>query len=160
MPGVYTNGMQGLSVGVPVAGSYNAISGYETLPVDTGRPTGANPSSVAASAFQLAALSAAINVNTQTSTANAATSSTFMGRIVTEAVTTAAGANYTMTLTNTICTATSNVQAAVYSGTNTVPGPIIFSITPAAGSCVILVRNNGTAALNGTLVIVWMVAPD
>ncbi len=160
MPGVYTNGMQGLSVGVPVAGSYNNMNGYETLPVDTGRPTGANPAAIAASAFQLVSLSAPINANTQTSTAGAATVSSFMGRIITESISTAAGANYTMTLTNTIITAASNMQVQVYSGTNTTPGLVVFSVTPAAGSAVILIRNNGTAALNGTIVIAFLVAVD
>jgi hypothetical protein len=156
MPGLYSNTL-------PLA---TQLTGYETFPVDTQTliqtPTtqGVNPQSVAATTFQLAALSTAIQVNTQTSTANAATSNTFAGRIVTEAVTTAAGANYTMTLTNSLVTATSIVQAAVQSGTNT-RGPIsIFSITPAAGTVVILVRNNGTLALNGTLIISWQVAVD
>jgi hypothetical protein len=160
MPGVYTNSLPTLSTGAPAAGTYNAITGYELVPADTNRPAGAVPQSIAVSLFQIAALASAIQVNTQTSTANAATSNTLSGRVVTEALTTAAGANYTMTITNSAVTALSNVQAAVTSGTNTTPGLMIFSVTPAAGSVVILVRNNGTAALNGTIVISYLIAPQ
>ena len=149
-----------VATGVPAAGTYNAITGYELVAADTGRPSGAAPQSVAVSLFQIAALATQIAVNTQTSTANAATSNTLSGRIVTEALTTAAGANYTMTLTNSAITALSQMQVAVYSGTNTTPGLMVFSVTPAAGSAVILIRNNGTVALNGTIVIAYQVAPN
>ena len=158
MPGVYTNGLPTVPAGTPAAGTYNAITGYELIPVDTGRGSGAPPQSVAASTFQIAAMAALMSVNTVTSTANAGTLNTLMGRIVTESLSTAAAADYTMTLTNSTILAASNVQAAVYSLTNTTPGLVVKSITPAAGSCVILIRNTGTAALNGTILIVFQVA--
>ncbi len=162
MAGVYTNGLTAISTGAPASGTYNSVTGYELVPADTGRLIGANPSSVALSSFDVASLAVAMTGNTQTSTANAATSNTFLGKIITEALTTAAGANYTMTLTNTLVAATSTVQARAYSLSNTTAANLsIFSITPAAGSVVILVRNNHAAtALNGTIVICYQVAPD
>lgn len=163
MPGLYTNGV---SVVGPALTAYRQMTGYETLPADTHTLTqtsvtaGVAPESVATTAFHIAALATAIQLNTQTSTANAATSNTFAGRIVTEAVTTAANATYTMTLTNSLVTATSTVLASVQSGTSTAGRPVVDSITPAAGSVVIIIRNIGTVALNGTLLISWMAAVD
>lgn len=151
--------MPALATGAPVAGSYNAVTGYELLPMDTSRPTGAAPQSVAVTPFQIAAIAVELIGNTVTSTANAGTLNTLGGKIITEALTTAAGANYTMTLTNSTIAATSTMQVAVYSLTNTIPGLMVFSVVPAAGSAVILIRNNGTLALNGTIVIAFQVSP-
>jgi hypothetical protein len=160
LPGIYTNGLPLVAPAIPAAGTYNAITGYELVPADTNRPTGAAPQSVAVSLFQIAALAAAMSVNTQTSTVGAATAQTLTGRIVTEALTTAAGATYTMTLTSALITALSNIQVAVASLTNTIPGLVVQSVTPAAGTAVILIRNNGTAALNGTILISYQIAPQ
>lgn len=152
MPGTYTPGL-------PVVGStnYPALTGYELSAFDTTTAAGAVPQSVAVSAFQIAAMAAGMSVNTATSTVGAATLNTLTGRIVTEALTTAAGANYTMTLTNSTIAATSVMQVAVTSLTNTIPGLSVFSVTPAAGSAVILIKNGGTLALNGTILITFQV---
>ena len=89
-----------------------------------------------------------------TSTAAAATINKTSGQITTEALTTAAGATYTMTLTNSIIAATSIVLATVGKGTATTGEPVVQFVTPAAGSAVILVRNvAASAALNGTIKI-------
>jgi hypothetical protein len=160
MPGVYTNGLPTVAPGIPAAGSYNALTGYELIACDTERASGAPPQSVAVSAFQIAAMAALMSVNTATSTAAAATLNTLMGRCVTEALTTAAAATYSFTLTNSTIVAASVMQVAVYSLTNTTPGLVVQSVTPAAGSAVIVIRNAGTAALNGTILIVFQVAAD
>jgi len=162
MPGVYTNGVTPLlPVGIGNTGlNYSVVSGYETLPADTQVLAGLNPQSVAVTVFQAAAMAAGMSVNTVTEAANAATLNVIMGRIVSAAQVTAAGATYTVTLTNSTVLAASSVQAAVFSLTNTTPGLVIQSITPAAGSVVIIVRNNGTAALNGTIVIPFLVKPQ
>jgi hypothetical protein len=89
-----------------------------------------------------------------TSTAAAATLDKTAGQITTEALTTAAGATYTFTLTNSLIAATSIVLVTVGKGTATTGEPVVQFVTPAAGSVVILIRNvAASAALNGTITI-------
>ena len=140
--------------------AYPAVSGYERAPWDTELPSGANPQTVAPTAFQLAALGAAAGANTATATSGAATLNTLLGTITTESLSTAAGATYTLTLTNSTVTAASPVQAVVYSKSNTTPGVDVLSIVPAAGSVVIKVINNGVAAVNGTLLVIFQTNSD
>lgn len=95
---------------------------------------------------------------TASATAGAATLSKTAGVITSEALTTAAGATYTLTLTNTKVAATSQVFASVSNGTNTQGIPIISTVTPGAGSVVVIVENNGLVqAFNGTIKIAFMV---
>lgn len=87
-----------------------------------------------------------------TSTANAATINAQAGQITTEALTTAAGATYTMTLTNDFIKPTSAVQVSVGKGTATTGIPTVTWVTPAAGSAVIILQNiHASGALNGTI---------
>lgn len=96
-----------------------------------------------------------------TATAGAATLHTWAGTITSEALTTAAGADYTLTLTNARIAATSVVLATADNGTNTTEGLAINRVTPGSGSCVILVRNtHASGALNGTIKINFYVVPD
>jgi hypothetical protein len=88
-----------------------------------------------------------------TSTASAATVNTQNGVITTEALTTAAGATYVMTLTSNVIKVGSVVQTSVGNGTNTACGLVPISITPAAGSAVMVLQNVGLTALNGTMKI-------
>ncbi len=91
---------------------------------------------------------------TATATAGAATLANRFGKITTEALTTAAAASYTLTITNTAIKATDMVMASVAYGTSTTGEPAVSRITPADGSVVIILRNNAAAAaVNGTLVI-------
>jgi hypothetical protein len=93
-----------------------------------------------------------------TSTAGAATINAQSGVITTEALSTAAGATYTMTLTNKAINADSVVVVTVGKGTATAGEPVTQFITPAAGSAVILIRNvSAAAALNGTIKIFFTV---
>lgn len=93
-----------------------------------------------------------------TSTVGAATINAQCGQITTEALTTAAGATYTMTLTNTVITAASIVLVSVGKGTDTAGMPVVAFVTPAAGSAVIILQNiHASAALNGTITINFMV---
>lgn len=95
-----------------------------------------------------------VETGTATSTAGAATINAQTGLITTEALTTAAAATYTMTLTNSTITAGSIVLVTVGKGTATTGEPVVQFVTPAAGSCVILIRNvAAAAALNGTIKI-------
>jgi hypothetical protein len=89
-----------------------------------------------------------------TSTAGAATSNHTGTQVTTEALATAAGADYSFTLTNANIIATSLVFVSVGNGSNTTLPVYAHSIQPAAGSVTFKVRNgHASAALNGTLVL-------
>lgn len=91
---------------------------------------------------------------TASATAGAATSHAAAGVITSEALTTAAAALYTLTLTNNRATANSQVNWSVSNGTNTAGVPVASTCTPAAGSLVFKVQNNHASnAFNGTLKI-------
>lgn len=89
-----------------------------------------------------------------TASAGAATANGGQGKITSESLTTAAGADYTLTLTNSVVAATDLVFANVALGTSNQGDPIVAGITPGAGSVVIIIRNaHASLALNGTIVI-------
>lgn len=116
--------------------------------------SGAQPQQAAASAFQIAAVGGALITNTATSTVHTATLNTMAGQMVTEALTTAAGADYTFQLVNSLITATGPVpQVQMHSGTNTAGGIAVKSITNATGTATCVFTNTGTAAFNGTMLI-------
>jgi hypothetical protein len=95
---------------------------------------------------------------TATATAGAATLSKGSGVITSEALTTAAGATYTLTLTNTAIAAADMVFASVANGTATTGTPVVATVKPAAGSVVIIIQNiHASAAVNGTLKIAFAV---
>lgn len=95
---------------------------------------------------------------TATAAAGAATLSKMAGKVTTEALVTAAQASYTLTLTNTAVAAADLVFVSVANGTNAAGRPVVNTVTPAAGSCVILIGNeDAAAAFNGTLVISFLV---
>ncbi len=98
--------------------------------------------------------SAKVDTGTKTAaaTAGAATLAKSAGVITSEALTTAAGATYTLTLTNTTIAAADQVMASVALGTATTGMPVVTTVTPAAGSVVIVLMNvHASAALNGTV---------
>jgi hypothetical protein len=93
---------------------------------------------------------------TATATAGAATLNKSAGVITSESVTTAAGASYTLTLTNSTIAAADQVFASIAFGTSTTGTPVISRVTPGAGSVVIIVRNvDASAAFNGTLKVAY-----
>lgn len=97
---------------------------------------------------------------TATASGGAATLAAFNGTVTSEALTTAAAADYVLTLTNSKILAASRVFASVDNGTNTTEGMSVQRITPAAGSVVIRVRNtHATVAWNGTIKINFYVLP-
>lgn len=160
MAGLSTNGLPAVVTVATTGGQYFGVTGYETVAADTARAAGGVPQSVAPTLFQIAALAAGIAANAGTESSNAVTLNTVAGTITTASLSTAAAGTYVITLTNSTVAATSNVQAAVYDKTNTTPGVLIQSIVPAAGSVVITLKNNGSAALNGTCVVAFWVAPE
>lgn len=100
--------------------------------------------------------SLAISGGTKTATAvsGAVTLNKASGIITTESLSTAAGATYTLTLTDSSIDATDIVFASVWFGSATTGIPEVTMTTPAAGSAVILVHNDhASAAFNGTLKI-------
>lgn len=142
---------------VAPAGTFDSVKpAAGALSMDTGLAGGASPQSVATSPWQLAAgVAAEAALNEATATAGAATLNTLGGVVTSEALTTAAGANYTLTLTNSNCTATSVPQVALGSKTNTVTPLQVVSVAGGAGQCVVVVRNGGSIPLNGTILIAF-----
>ena len=95
---------------------------------------------------------------TATASAGAATLNKMSGVITSESLTTAAGADYTLTLTDSDIAAGDTVVASVGNGSNTGGVPNLASITPGAGSAVIVIQNiHATVALNGTLKIAFAI---
>lgn len=95
---------------------------------------------------------------TATAVAGAATLSKQCGVVTSEAITTAAGAAYTLTLTNTLIAATSILLVSFANGTNTQGTLELSLVTPGAGSATIVIRNtHASQALNGTIKISFLV---
>ena len=105
-----------------------------------------------------AAIGSATN-NTVTGSAGAATlNNAVAGTVTTEAVSTVAGAIYTLTLTSNLIKASSVVLANATLGSATTGTPCVAHITPAAGSVAIKVQNiHASAAFNGTLKIAFAI---
>jgi hypothetical protein len=90
--------------------------------------------------------------------AGAATLAKMAGVVTSEALTTAAGTTYTLTLTNSNVAAGDQVFASVSLGTATTGMPTITTTKAGAGSVVIVVQNvHASAALNGTIKIAFFV---
>lgn len=124
------------------------------LSADSESTAGQQPQTVAASVFDIASAAASFINNTATSTVHTATLNTTSGMMVTEALTTAAGADYTFQLVNSLITAAgATPKVAVRNGTNTAGAMRLKSITNATGTATVVISNVGTAALNGTILI-------
>lgn len=97
---------------------------------------------------------ASIPQKTATAASGAATCNGYLCRITSESLTTAAAAEYTLTLTNDRIAAGSTVLVSAAKGTSTQGTLVSGGVTPAAGSAVIVVSNvHASEALNGTIVI-------
>lgn len=95
-----------------------------------------------------------VNGGTATASSGAATLNNRWGVVTSESLATAAGATYTLTVTDSQIAATDMVFASVAYGTSTTGSPAIMRVTPAAGSLVIVIQNiHASAALNGTIVV-------
>ncbi len=91
---------------------------------------------------------------TATAAAGAATLNAQTGTITSEAITTAAGAAYTLTLTNSFVTAGSVVLVNIKNGSNSQGIPTPGRVTEADGSVVVIVNNlHASQAFNGTIKI-------
>lgn len=102
-----------------------------------------------------------IDTGTKTATATggttgAATLNKNSGIITSPSLTTAAGATWVLTITNSAIAATDQVYAQL--ATTSAGTPIITNVVPGAGSVVITVTNiHATAALNNTVLISFLV---
>lgn len=91
---------------------------------------------------------------TATASSGAATLNKTAGVVTTEALSTAVGSVYTLTLTDPAISAADQVMASVQFGTSTTGTPSITVVDPSAGSVVIKIKNiDATNAFNGTLLI-------
>lgn len=88
---------------------------------------------------------------TTTSTSGAATLNKSSGIITTEALATAAGADFTLTITDAKVLVSDIVFVNVANGSNTGGAPTVSTVTPSAGSLVVKIHNSGASAFNGTL---------
>jgi hypothetical protein len=94
-----------------------------------------------------------------TEAANAVTASGTAGVITTSALTTAGGATYVITWTNTFITTSSIISLSIMGGTNTTQN-ITLTATAGAGTSTLTIYNNTAAtALNGTIFIGYSVIP-
>jgi hypothetical protein len=92
-----------------------------------------------------------------TEASNAVTASGTSGLITTSALTTAGAGSYVITWTNTAITATSVVLLTLAGGTNTTEN-ITLKVVPGAGTATLTIYNNTAAtALNGTILISYLV---
>lgn len=96
---------------------------------------------------------------TATATAGAATLNQPAGVVTSESLTTAAGSDWVLTLTNSLIGTGSIVLASVGNGTNTTEGIAVHRVQPGSGSCVFHIRNtHASAALNGTVKVAYQIA--
>jgi hypothetical protein len=97
----------------------------------------------------------ASEISTGSCSSSAVTISDYTGIITTESLTTAQNAIETITLTNTKIAAGDLVFVTLANGTNSAGTPILGTVTPADGSCVIKVINQHASSVtfNGTLKI-------
>lgn len=93
-------------------------------------------------------------ITTGTASSGAVTINGVLVKATSEALTTAAGAEYTLTLTNSSIGTGSIVFASAGLGTATTGTPWIWGVTVANGSATITVTNlHASAAFNGTITI-------
>lgn len=89
-----------------------------------------------------------------TAAAQAATCDSLEGVVTSEVLSTAAGASYTLTLTNSEIAPGDMVLVNVGLGTASAGQPVLGTVTPGAGSATIIITNRAAAAaLNGTIVL-------
>lgn len=156
MAGISTNNSMPLVQ--PGTTGVTALNGLERVAVDTELASGAAPQTVAATSFQLGAAAAAMIYNSGTLSSNTATVNARSGIVLTGSLSTAAGSTYAFTLVNSVATTGAPFQLGLASGSNTTIGAAIQSASIAnSGTISVTVVNNGTAALNGTLLMPFQV---
>lgn len=116
----------------PIGATTQSTGGFSTLTVDAG-------------------------TKTATATSGAATLNKGSGVVTSEALSTAAGATYTLTITNSTIVASDLVFASVQLGTATTGMPVVTTVTAGAGTLTIVVQNiHASAPLNGTIKVTFV----
>lgn len=135
----------------------NLSSRNSAFSVDINNAAGQQPETAAASAFQIASCISAMIENNVTSTVHTGTLNTTMGRMLTEALTTAAGATYTFQIVDSLFTTTGPLpEVQIHDGTNTAGAAEVSSVAIlTTGTATAIFTNTGTAAWNGTKVITF-----
>lgn len=94
-----------------------------------------------------------------TATGNAPTLNADEGVVTSAALTTAAGATATITVTNSQVKVGSIIKATISGGTSTTGTPLLLSAVPTANTLTINIYNaHATAAFNGTLAVSFSVS--
>lgn len=93
-----------------------------------------------------------------TEAANAVTANGTTGVITTSSLTTASGASYVITWTNTFIAADSTIIISLMGGTNT-KDTLQIKATAGVGTSTLTITNNNVAALDGTVLIGYIVIP-
>lgn len=139
-----------------VNGNLNKSSGTAGLIVDAGIAATAVVVNNAANTFTGSGQIILAKAN-GTEAANAVTASGNAGVITTSSLSTAGGASYAITWTNTLITATSVILLTIMGGTNTTEN-ITLKATAGSGSSTLTIYNNTAAtSLNGTILIGYAV---
>lgn len=155
---------------------YSAGGGGGAVSGTTGTFTGALAAASAALTGALTAATATLSglfttnsikvdtgTKTATATAGAATLAKFAGVITSEALTTAAAAAYTLTITTTALgvAATDQAYASVANGTNTQGVPVVTRVTCGTNTVTVVITNlHASEALNGTLKVSYLVVKN
>jgi hypothetical protein len=140
-----------------VNGNFPAASGTGGLMVDSGAAPGSFANLTAANTFSGAGQIILAKAN-GTEAANAVTASGNAGVITTSSLTTAGGATYAVTWTNTKITTTSVIGLTIQGGSNNATNNITFTCAPGSGTATFTIFNNTAAtSLNGTLLIGYSV---
>jgi hypothetical protein len=140
-----------------VSGNFPIASGTAGLFIDSGAAPGSFASLTAVNTFSGAGQIILAKANGVES-ANAVTASGNAGVFTTSSLTTAGGATYVITWTNTKITANSVIGLTIQGGTNNATNNITFKCVVGAGSATLTIYNNTAAtALNGTLLIGYSV---
>ncbi len=138
----------------------NVPARSSALSLDVNNAAGQQPETAAASPFQIASAIAAMIENNVTSTVHTGTLNTTMGRMLTEALTTAAGATYTFQIVDSLFASTTQTppEVQIHDGTNTAGNAEVTSVAIlTTGTATAIFTNTGTAAWNGTKVITFHV---
>jgi hypothetical protein len=99
-----------------------------------------------------------LNSGTATAVAGAATLNNRFGVVTSEAITTAAGSTYTLTLTNSEVQAGDIAMASVSLGAGSAGTPVVCGVTATAGQLKVVVQNvHASAAFNAAIKITYAV---
>ena len=95
---------------------------------------------------------------TTTAVAGAATLDNQNGQVVSEVLSTAAGSDYTLTLTSSAISSTSQILATVTLNSASAGLPLLYKISPGSGTCDFVIKNiDSTFPFNGSIKIKYFV---